>query len=125
MKYHEYKYHEYVECLIDNIKCRFVSDTTSYDICNVLRGLFDFTWLIKPTFFHKYSVSDIEELSVSDFVAMMNKIHFSPKSETDLHQLLFEYRLLWKFAYNSASKYRLVNSLDNFTVNVLKQFVFS
>ena len=87
--------------------------------------LFDFNWLIYPCTGHQYSVivTDISKLNVQSFTELINPIHFAPKSELEIKQLLFEYTQLWEYACNAAVEYRLNYSVLNFNENVLKQFV--
>ena len=60
---------------------------------------------------------------MENFSILLETIHFAPKSVTDIKQLLFEYRELFKFACETAGECRDNFYINHFVQNMLKQFV--
>ena len=119
------KYSVYLNALISNLKKRFLSQNSTYQTCQSLGDLFDFTWLLNPTITTCTSIVDIDNISYDDFLNLLKDIHFAPCDENDLKQLFFEYKVLWKFAVATATEFRksIITSKE-FTIHYLKQFVF-
>ena len=82
-----------------------MSEKSTYHICKLLGGFFDFSWLFSPSVItNELTVVDIENLSPSIFYELIKQIHFAPVLEHDLQQLFFEYKLLWRFACKLAEE---------------------
>ena len=78
--------------------------------------LLNFSWSVYPNSCICVYVSDISELTLSEFVELLSKINFTPTSENELKQLLFEY----KFACEMVVDCRAQNSLKDYTPNMFK-----
>ena len=76
------KYQEYIGALLINLQTRFLSDKTTYELCKMLGGLLDFTWLVYPCIIDQYSITDIDSLNLETFTHLINKIQFA------LHQTM-------------------------------------
>ena len=108
--------------MIQNLKGRFLSESSAYHICKLLGGFFFFFDFFFPSVI---TVVDIENLSPSLFYELIKQIHFVPAQEHELKQLFFENKLLWRFACKLAEEARLNTHPNAFNITYLKQFVLN
>ena len=81
-----------------------MSETSTYHICKLLGGFFDFFDFFPSVITNELTVVDIEKFSPSIFYELIKQIHFAPVLEHELQQLFFEYKLLWRFACKLAEE---------------------
>ena len=78
----------------------------AHEIC--IKGkLLNFNWLIYPSTCDQGYVMNVDDLTLQKISNILETIHFAPKLEEEIKQLLFEYRELFEFACTTADEYRL------------------
>ena len=83
------KYKEYLYALIDNLKKRFLSDGSTYQVCQKLGELLNFSWLLNPAIVCSKTITDMETVTCEDFSNIVEKTNFAPENENEIAQLFF------------------------------------